>query len=288
MPSGSACCALTLFGEVAMDRAALSFFGLPQRVIIALVLPTVLSACAQLSVSPKQIQPADPAVAARAIEAEAIPPREVLARDFEVSPVSVKENGSPLHRLISVFRKGSAEQRRLATGRRVAAAISQETVKQLKKLGLQASRSPDNSYASAPDDVLLITGRVIDANEGNRLTRIALGCGAGESRLDTEIHVFRVASGERAEVLAFTTHADSGKMPGLVPSLGAGQLFVGTVTVFARVKAAVSGGEKIYASQMDHLATRTGSEVARYFSQYAAQQGWIPRKDAESLKVAAE
>jgi len=70
----------------------------------------------------------------------------------------------------------------------------------------------------------------IDVDEGNRFTRIALGLGAGESRLATEVHIFRVMHGERAEVLAFTTHADSGKMPGLILSMGAGELLLGPVT----------------------------------------------------------
>lgn len=155
-------------------------------------------------------------------------------------------------------------------------------------MGLEASRIPSDSTLSAPDNVLLVTGRLINANEGNRVTRIALGCGAGESELDAEVHVFRVAYGDWAEVLAFTTHADSGKMPGLLPSMGAGELFIGTITIFAKAKGAASTGEKIYSSQLDHLASRTGDEVARYLSQYAAQEGWILREDAESVRLAAK
>ena len=256
-----------------------------KRVLTLLVLPA-LAGCAQLSIRPQPVQPPNPAVAARAIEAEPIPPSEVLVRDFGVSPSSVRDNASPLHRLISLFRQGSPEEHRLEIGRAAVARLSQQTVKRLNKLGLEASRSPSDSNVSMPD-VLLVTGRVINANEGNRLSRIALGSGAGESSLDTEVHVFRVAYGEQAEVLAFTTHADSGKMPGIVPSLGVGELFIGTITVLAKAKAAVSGGQKIYSSQIDYLASRTGDEVARYLSQYAAHEGWIPQEHAQSVKLAA-
>jgi hypothetical protein len=233
------------------------------------------------------VQPPNPAVAAHAIETEPTPPGEVLVRDFGVSPSSVRDNASPLHRLISLFRQGSLEEHRLEIGRAASAGLSQQTVKRLNKLGLEASRSPSDSSVSM-SDVLVVTGRVINANEGNRLSRIALGCGAGESSLDTEVHVFRVAYGEQAEVLAFTTHADSGKMPGIVPSLGVGELFIGTITVLAKAKAAVSGGQKIYSSQIDHLASGTGDEVARYLSQYAAHEGWIPQEHAQSVKLAAD
>jgi hypothetical protein len=297
-------CALHLFAEVnrgdlmhfrewpnkSRDCVSLIVFLLDsrmsKRVLMLIVLP-VLAACAQLSIRPQPVQPPNPAVAAHAIEAEPIPPSEILVRDFGVSPSSVRDNASPLHRLISLFRQGSPEEHRLKIGQAAVASLSERTVEQLNKLGLNASH-PTNGRLSMPDDVLLVTGRVIDANEGNRLSRIALGCGAGESSLDAEVHVFRVAYGEQVEVLAFTTHADSGKMPGIVPSLGVGQLVIGTITVLGKGKAAVSGGQKIYSSQIDHLAGRTGDEVARYLSQYAAYEGWIPQEHAQSVRLAAK
>ena len=91
--------------------------------------------------------------------------------------------------------------------------------------------------------------------------------------------------------MAFTTHADSGKMPGLLPSLGVGELFIGPITAFSKLKDlkdTASTGQKIYSSQIDHLAGRTGDEVARYLSQYAAQEGWIPRESAQSVRLAAD
>ena len=258
-----------------------------KRVLMSIILPSVLAACAQLSISPQPVQPSDPAVAARAIEAEPLPPSMVMVRDFEVSSSSVRENASPLHRLFSLFRQESPEDRRLKIGRAAAISLSEQTAKRLNKIGLEASRIPSAQNVSVPDNILLVTGRLINANEGDRLTRVALGCGAGESSLDTEVHVLRVADGERAEVLAFTTHADSGKMPGLIPSMGAGEFIVGTITILAKAKSVVSAGQKIYSSQLDYLADRTGDEVARYLSQYAAQEGWIPRKNAKSVRLAA-
>lgn len=259
-----------------------------KRRCMLLILPAVLGGCAQLSIHPQPVQPSDAAVAASATEAEAAPPDQLIVRDVDVSPSSVKENTSPLHRLIELFRQSSPEERRSNIGRAAATRISEQTVKRLNKLGLAASRVPSDSTASVPDDSLLVTGRLIDADEGDRLMRIALGFGAGESDLDTEVHVFRVVHGERVEVLAFKTHADSGKMPGVVPSLGVGEFFIGSITMLAKVKGAVSGGEKIYSSQLDHLAGRTGDEIADYLSQYAAKEGWIPQQNAKSVRLAAD
>jgi Domain of unknown function (DUF4410) len=259
-----------------------------KRVLMSLVFPAVLAGCARLSIRPQAIQPSGPVIAGRAIAAEPLPPTEMIVRDIEVSPSSVRENGSPFHRLFSLFRQGSPDEHRLELGRRAAASLSKQIVKRLSKLGFNAVEIPTDTDIEKPDDALLITGRLINANEGDRLTRVALGCGAGESSLDTEVHVFQLARGERAEVLAFTTHADSGKMPGVLPSLGAGELFIGTITVLAKAKSIAFSGEKVYSSQIDHLATRTGDEVGRYLSQYAAREGWIPWERAKSVKLAAE
>ena len=57
--------------------------------------------------------------------------------------------------------------------------------------------------------------------------------------------MFRVIHGERAEVLSFTTHADSGKMPGVLPSMGVGELMLGPIKLITAIKDAASSGQKI-------------------------------------------
>jgi hypothetical protein len=259
-----------------------------RQVCRSVVLSIALGACAQLSIRPKSARWPDPAVASHAIEAEPLLPSEVVVRDFEFSPSSVTDNSSPLHRAADLLRQSSEEERRLEIARAAVASLSEQTIKRLNKLGLEAVRIPSDSNVSVPDNILLVTGQLIDANEGNRLTRIALGFGAGESSLDTEVHVFRVFHAERAEVLAFMTHADSGKMPGLIPSMGVGELFIGPITALSKAKDVASTGQKIYSTQIDYLARETGDQLARYLSQYAAAEGWIPRKHAESVKLAAD
>ena len=93
--------------------------------------------------------------------------------------------------------------------------------------------------------------------------------------------MYRVTNGERAEVLRFTTRANSGKMPGVAASLGVGEMFIGPITLMTGVEDALSSGQKIYVSQIDYLAGETGKEVAKYLSQYAASEHWIPAEQGE-------
>jgi uncharacterized protein DUF4410 len=249
-------------------------------------LTLALSGCATVSVTPQPIQPPDPAVATNAIEAEPTPPAQIAVRDFTFSPSSVTENRAPLNRATDLLRSSSAESRRVAIGRDAAAVLSEQTAKRLDKLGLRSTRIASDNDLSLSGNFLIVTGSLVDVDEGNRLTRVGLGLGAGQSRFVTEVHVFRVVNGEKAEVLSFTTHADSGRMPGVLASMGAGELVLGPISAISAVENAVSSGQKIYSSEIDYLADETGDQTARYLSQYSADEGWIPRKKAEAVHLA--
>ena len=254
---------------------------------IPVVLSMLLTGCAAVSVTPQAIRPPDPAAAANAIEAEPTPPAQIVVRDFAFAPSSIIENRSPVHRAIDVVRSSSADERRIAIGRDAAADLSERTVKRLDKLGLRATRVASDNDMSLSGNFILITGRLTDVDEGNRFTRVAVGLGAGESRLTTEVHVYRVVNGEKAEVLAFTSYADSGKMPGILASMGVGEMVIGPITAITAIEDAASSGQKIYSSQIEYLANQTSDQMARYMSQYAATERWIPASKAERVKLAS-
>ncbi len=245
-----------------------------------------LAGCATVSVTPQPIKQPEPAAAMDAIYAEPTPPAQIEVRDFDFVVTDVTENRSPLHRGIDLFRRRSADERQDAIGREAGAALSHETARELDKAGLRAVRVSRDSDLSMQGNFLLVTGRLVQVDEGNRFTRVAVGLGAGESKLATEVHVYRVTNGERAEVLSFTTHANSGKMPGALASLGFGEMFIGPVTLLTGVEDALSSGQKIYVSQMEYLADETGKEAARYLSQYAASEHWILQRNAKSVHYA--
>jgi hypothetical protein len=249
------------------------------------MLSLALAGCATVSLTPEGIPPPDPSVAMNAIEAEPAVPAQIEVRDFDFASSSVTENGSPLNRAVDLFRKSSAQDRQEEIGRDAAAVLAKETAKQLRKTGLEATRIANDNDVSMRGDFLLVTGRLIYVNEGNRFTRVAFGLGMGESRLATEVQVFRVVNGQKAEVLSFITHANSGKMPGVAASIGFGELFLGPITLISTIEDTLSSGQKIYSSQIEYLSSESGDQVARYLSQYSAAEGWIPRNKAKSVHL---
>jgi hypothetical protein len=138
-----------------------------------------------------------------------------------------------------------------------------------------------------PTNSLLVTGRLLEVDEGNRFTRVAFGFGLGESHLASEVRVYRIVNREEAEVLAFTTHANSGMMPGVAASIGFGYFLIGPITIITIIQDSVSSGLKIYVSEVDYLAARTGDQVASYLSQYAASEHWISQDKVKRAHFAA-
>jgi hypothetical protein len=242
-----------------------------------------LAGCATVSVAPQPINPPEAAAATNAIEAEQTDPALIEVRDFDFVVGDVTENRSPLNRGIDLFRRSSADQRQDAIGREVGKALAEETAKRLNKEGLHAVRISRDTDIGMGGNFLLVTGRMVQVNEGNRFTRVALGLGFGESKLATEVRVYRVTNGERAEVLRFTTYADSGRMPGVAESFGFGEMFIGPITILNGIGDALSSGQKLYVSQIDYLADESGNEVANFLSQYAAAEGWIAYRRAGSV-----
>lgn len=256
-----------------------------ERTIAFVIISTGLAACGRLSITPQASARPDPVLAYHAIETERFVPDWIEVYDFDVSSASVTENGDPLNRTIDLLRRDSGEARRREIAADAAATLSVQTVKRLDQMGFSSIRISPDDDVPMPGNNLVVTGRLIDVDEGNRLTRVAVGLGAGESMLETEVHVYRVAQGERAEVLTFTTDADSGRMPGLAETLPLGVFLIGPITVLSTVENSASTGQKIYSTQMEYLASETGDEISRYLSQYSAEESWIPEDKAKSVNL---
>ena len=71
----------------------------------------------------------------------------------------------------------------------------------------------------------------------------------------------------------FTTHADSGKMPGAAVTGGAGAAAGGSAAVIIGANA-VMGGAKTFSSSTSYLADKTADQIVQTLTQYYTQQGW--------------
>ncbi len=74
-------------------------------------------------------------------------------------------------------------------------------------------------------------------------------------------------------LLEFTTHADSGQMPGAAVFGPAGAAAGGSAPAVVGTNVAV-GGVKTYRSATAFLADKTAEQIVITMTNYFAQQGW--------------
>jgi len=68
--------------------------------------------------------------------------------------------------------------------------------------------------------------------------------------------------------MEFTTHADSGKLPGTALMMGAGAVATGGATVAGAAASGGVAGGKIYLGRVDYLADKTADQANAHLSQY--------------------
>jgi hypothetical protein len=199
-------------------------------------------------------------------------PSQIVVYPFAVNANEVTLNQSILQRAYRNFsgEDQSAEQTKLAhdTAQKICDSVSASLVKK----GYSASCQPRGA-AIAADNAMVIDGQFTDINEGNRLRRLVIGFGAGASKLDTSVQVFQRADGASNQLLDFTTHADSGHMPGAAVMAPAGAAAGAGAAAVAGTNVAM-GGAKTYTSATGYLADKTADQIVDSVTKYYAQQGW--------------
>jgi hypothetical protein len=228
-----------------------------------------LSACGQTGVRPLKFTQAE----------NLDRPTRILVYDFTVNEREVTAYRG-IMRQQPRSKDPGAQRRRIAA--EVKDAMAGEVVAGLRHLGFTAERVSRGTPASR--DEWAIDGYVYAVDEGNPLSRLVVGFGNGASRVDAQVYVSR--GGEAKRLLEFATHSDSGKLPGAAPTLGAGALVHGGVTVgMAATEAAISG-VRTYQSDVARMAAASGEQAVRYLSEFFARQGWVRADQVKKARIA--
>jgi hypothetical protein len=165
----------------------------------------------------------------------------------------------------------TAQQRQLALA--AAEDICLGVVTQLKERGYNAI-CQDRGTRTYGDNVLIVDGVFTNISEGNRLRRMVIGLGSGQSAIDTNVNVFQLTASGVQQIMQFTTHADSGSMPGAV-IMGAPGMAAGGSAAIASAGVNIAGaGIKAHRSSLGFLADKTAEETVKSLTQCYAQQGW--------------
>jgi len=124
------------------------------------------------------------------------------------------------------------------------------------------------------DNILIVDGEFTDISEGNKLRRMVIGLGVGASTLDADVIVQQHSEQGTRQLMEFSTHADSGKMPGAGITGPAGAAAGGATAAASMGVNLAMGGVKNYTSATGFLADKTSDEIVDQITQYYSQQGW--------------
>jgi len=230
---------------------------------LCLAMILALAACAGAKVA-DQTQTAPTIAFAR--------PRQIVIYPFAVNANQVTLNQSIVQRAYRNVSGDdqSASQQKIATD--TASSVCLSVAANLTAKGYKAVCLQRGTHIRSSNS-LVVDGEFTDISEGNRLRRLVIGFGIGASTLDTSVHVYQHTESGSQPLTDFTTHADSGKMPGAAIMGPAGAAAGGSAAVVVGANAAV-GGVKSYTSATDYLADKTATQITDVVTQYYAQRGW--------------
>jgi hypothetical protein len=241
------------------------------RFVLCLLLALTTAACAGASIGPQ----------ANLAPVSNSRPTIIYVYDFAVTASDVTLNQGFFQKTYRDMTDENQEQTQVQMAHETASALSDVMVQELQSVGFTAIRIARGRQVQG-DNVLLVDGEFVEINEGNRLRRMVIGLGVGSSNLDTKVQVYQMAGGLTRQVMDFTTHANSGQMPGAALTAPAGAAAGGAMAAASLGANLAMGAGKTYTSGMGFLAKKTGDQSVAYMSQYFAAQYWIPQSRVTS------
>jgi len=232
---------------------------LPNPMMIAFLIIGMASACATTDVRTVRTDISGP-----------LPmPDRVLVYDFAVSPEQVRLDRGLSARAAAAAEGASRTEQEIATGRKVASALSEHLVKEIRNLGLDAERAAGPRQQRNND--LAIEGHFLSIDEGNRTERTVIGLGAGRTDVRAEVLVYQ--NGLLVEQLE--ADAKSGAKPGMAETMGAGAA-AGNLATSAVMSAGMAGASEAFGANADADAARMAKKLAQQLAAFFARKGWIP------------
>jgi Domain of unknown function (DUF4410) len=199
-------------------------------------------------------------------------PSQIVVYPFAANAADVTLNQSIIQKAYRGATGDNENAEQLKIAHNTAQAICEQVVSDLTANGYNAVCAPRGTYV-AGGNILIVDGALTNISEGNRLRRLVIGFGAGSSTLDSNVSMYQRIGGNLNQVLAFSTHADSGKMPGAAVMAPVGVAAGGGAAAIAGTNVAM-GGAKTYGSSTSNLAKKTSDQIVKSVTDYTARAGW--------------
>ena len=128
--------------------------------------------------------------------------------------------------------------------------------------------------APAPSEGLLVRGKILRVRQGSRALRMAIGLGAGRTRLETSVRVFNLAASKTEPWLSFETTGGSNMEPGIAGALVPSPL---TIPIALSVASGAVTAGAVGAKGVTQDALRTGRVIAAVIHDKLVAKGLTKR-----------
>ncbi len=202
-------------------------------------------------------------------------PSQIIVFPFATSTADVTLNQGLGARLYANYEGENQTAQQVQLAQSTAQNICVQVASSLASNGWNAACQPRGTPVTG-NNTLIIDGAFTDISQGNRLQRMVIGLGAGASVVDTQVGLYQYSNGSSTQLLTFTTHADSGMMPGVGITGPAGAAAGGASAAASIGVGVASTGVKNITSSTAYLTDQSAKQVVSQSNNYFSQQGWNP------------
>jgi hypothetical protein len=162
--------------------------------------------------------------------------------------------------------------KQIAEGRKLGDQIAAELVEEIRAMGLPAQLATASTKPQVND--LVLRGYILSVKEGSGVERVAIGFGAGASKLHTMVEGFEETATGLRKLGSGAVDSGGSKTPGAA---------LGVATFLATANPAgliISSGMKAYGeasgrATVEGRAKSTAKEIAKVLKKRFQDQGWI-------------
>lgn len=193
-------------------------------------------------------------------------PTAIIVYNFSAGPEQVQLNKSAVNRVRTRV-SGAREEDKVKLAHKIVDDFSASLIQDLRKTGLPVSQGIAGELP--PDNALAIQGDFLSIDEGNRARRMAVGLGAGASKVVAHVECYLKRPTKQLTIAEFKATSQSSRKPGAAETMGAGAA--------PEVATAVSGAiEMKQGAEGD--ANRMAKALAKQIAKTMTAQGWIDSK----------
>jgi hypothetical protein len=203
-------------------------------------------------------------------------PDVVLVYDFAVSPDEVKLDTGLSAELMQKYaaHKGTPPTtQEIQLGHKVANAVADEIVKQIRTYGIWAERG--YGWPSGRGKVLMVKGQFTTIDQGNRTERVAVGLGAGRSDVQAYVQLVELTPAGVQQVETLRADSKSGYKPGMAEMMGVGAI-ANHLLMSTIVSGTLAGASEMTAATVEADGKRMADKIAYDIGQFFIMQAWVP------------